>query len=309
MRRSRVVVAVVLAVLLLTAGLAFAVSARAADGLVHPERKVGATPADQGLAYERVTFPATDGTPLVAWWIPAEGADATTPAVVFFHGYGEGKHQGLEVARTLHAHGFSVLLPDFRAHGESGGDFTTVGLLETRDVAGAVEWLKARLACDGPSRIALVGWSMGGASVLNAAPDLDVAAVVTDSTFADLQSMVASAIERYTGLPAFPFAPMTVYAGERETGVRIAENRPAESAARVKVPLLVVHGLADDVADAGSARRIGAANPDAEVFLVAGAGHVSSWDVAPAYQKELLRFLDAAFERLPAAERPAAQEA
>lgn len=307
--RRPAVVAVALALALLVAGAAYAVSERAAEGLVHPARKAGETPADHGLDYESVEFPATDGLRLSAWWIPAANADATTPAVVFFHGYGEGKHQGLEVARALHDHGFSVLLPDFRAHGDSEGEFTTVGLLETRDVAGAVQWLRGRLACDGPSRIALVGWSMGGAAVLNAAPDLDVAAVVTDSAFADLQSMVASAIERYTGLPAFPFAPLTVHAGQRETGVRIADNRPADAASRVRVPLLVVHGLADDVADASDAGLIHDANPGAELMLVAGAGHVNSWHVAPAYERELMRFLDAAFGRVSVPPHPAAQHA
>nr|BFF18235.1 hypothetical protein GCM10025730_17560 [Promicromonospora thailandica] len=33
------------------------------------------TPADQGLAYEDVTFPSADGTPLEAWFIPREGSD------------------------------------------------------------------------------------------------------------------------------------------------------------------------------------------------------------------------------------------
>lgn len=295
MLRRVVVFATLLA--LVTGGAVAYVSAEAADGLVHPARKpADRTPADHDLAYEKVAFEATDGTLLVAWWVPAPDPEA--PIVVFLHGYGEGKYQGLPVARVLHDAGYAVLLPDFRAHGESGGDFTTVGLLETRDVAGAVAWAHDRLPCDGgPSKVALVGWSMGGAAALNAAPDLDVAAVVTDSAFADLKTLVGASIQKFTGLPTFPFGALTVFAGERETGVRIADNRPATAAARLEAPLLVVHGTADDVTAPAAAEALHAAQPGAKLLLVQGAGHVSSWDVAPgAYQSALLAFLRTSFE-------------
>src|SRR5581483_7061901 len=154
------------AALLLLSGLATGVVAYiVADHVLHPPRDVPPwTPLDLGLAYSRVAFPARDGVPLVGWWIPAPDARGT---VVFLHGYGASKAQALGVAPFLHAAGYNVLAYDARAHGESGGTHTTLGLDEVQDVEGAWDWLAAR---DTTAHVALLGWSMGGATAINAAP-------------------------------------------------------------------------------------------------------------------------------------------
>src|SRR5207248_1416848 len=96
---------------------------------------------------------------------------------------------------------FDVLAFDFRAHGESQGDHTTVGYDEARDVDAAVSFAAQR----DPQNVALLGLSMGGAAGLNAAPDLPaVRAVVTDSAFATLDDIAANSITHFTHLPKYP---------------------------------------------------------------------------------------------------------
>jgi hypothetical protein len=48
---------------------------RFADGFASPPRSpVLHSPSEHGLEYEDVTFPALDGVPLEAWFIPAPGS-------------------------------------------------------------------------------------------------------------------------------------------------------------------------------------------------------------------------------------------
>ncbi len=144
------------------------------------------SPAEFGLAFEEVTFKATDGLTLHGWWIPNAGSDR---AVVIMHGHGGSMDWDIHRAPALHAAGFNVLLFDFRAHGRSEGTTITFGYLERQDVLGAVEFLRGR----GMRRIGLLGFSFGGIAAMLATPICpDIAAVVTDGGPARMRSAMAA---------------------------------------------------------------------------------------------------------------------
>lgn len=265
-----------------------------ADKLVHPERRLAAaTPADHGIAYREIALRASDGVGLAAWWMPALGE--ARGSVVFLHEYGEQKAQSLVAGPFLHEAGYHVLALDFRAHGASGGGATTVGLDEARDVEAAVAWLLAGPEPEG--RIALVGWSMGAATALNAAPGLpEVDAVVADSGFATLENVAGNSIRHFTGLPRVPFGPLSVTFAGRQVGRDVAENRPIDRIRDAGAPVLVIQGEADTIARAEDDGRalFAAAPPGSELWLVPGAGHVAASAVAPReYEARVLAFLAA----------------
>jgi uncharacterized protein len=142
------------------------------------------TPAEAGLAYEDVAFPAADGVSLRGWFIPS-GAEGPAPAVVFVHGWmwnrlGNVAHQTavkdadvdfLPAAKGLHDAGFHVLLFDVRNHGESaaGTRPLSYGPVEARDYIGAVRYLRERGDVDG-ERLGAIGTSMGGNIVIYGTP-------------------------------------------------------------------------------------------------------------------------------------------
>jgi pimeloyl-ACP methyl ester carboxylesterase len=141
------------------------------------------TPADVGLAYEDVAFLATDVRSIRGWFVPREDPEPG-PAVVFVHGWlwnRLGNAAGhvpfedkdvdfLPATRALHDAGYHVLLIDLRNHGESQADPPiTYGPYESRDYAGAVEYLRRRPDVD-DARIGALGCSMGANTAIYGTP-------------------------------------------------------------------------------------------------------------------------------------------
>ncbi len=286
-------IALAVSVLVVASGAVAFVSYQSAQSLVHPPRAAPtATPEDVGLAYQRVAFNASDGIPLVGWWMPASPAKGT---VVVLHGYGESKNQSLAYAPFLHAAGYNVLAFDFRAHGESGGDHTTVGIDEVKDVDAAWGWLASR--GDVPmGHVALLGLSMGAAAAINAAEDLPVRAVVDDSGFATLENIASHSITHFTHLPKYPFGPLAVFFASRLVHEDVAQNQPVKAVHALRAPVLVIQGGSDDIAlpDADGRAVFDAAPPGSQWLLEPKAYHVGSHGADPAgYEAKVIAFLDA----------------
>jgi hypothetical protein len=93
--------------------------------------------------FQRVQFSATDGVPLVGWWIPAiPRPGPPPPTVLLCPGLAATKATQLHLAVRLMQAGYNIFIFDFRGHGESGGELISFGDLERRDVLGAVQWLQ-----------------------------------------------------------------------------------------------------------------------------------------------------------------------
>ena len=90
-----------------------------------------------------------------------------------------GDDEALEKASILHQHNYDLLMFDLRAHGQSGSDRYSLGVWETRDLEGALNYLKDK----GYSEFGTYGISMGGGTSLLAAPDHpEIKALMVDST-------------------------------------------------------------------------------------------------------------------------------
>ncbi|MEW1721067.1 alpha/beta hydrolase [Streptomyces sp. NPDC093109] len=138
-----------------------------ADGVSHTQRSpILHSPAEHGLDYEDVTFPAQDGVPLEGWFIPAPGSDKVIIAnhpmgfsrsglpthLEPWHSLWAPSGNGFEVDFTpdlkiLHDAGYNVLTYDLRNLGHSGaanGGVASGGIYEARDVVGSLNYVRAR---------------------------------------------------------------------------------------------------------------------------------------------------------------------
>jgi pimeloyl-ACP methyl ester carboxylesterase len=255
-------------------------------------RPVERTPADFGLGYHEVEVRSSDGLRLSAWWV--EGVDSSRAALLV-HGWGADKSSRhvLETAAVYEEAGFDVLMIDPRGHGGSEGDRVTLGYREVRDVQGALSWLEKR-GFD-PERVVLHGWSMGGVAVIQAAPGAGVAAVVEESAYANLPSLLRERLPEVSELPAF-FTPGIFVVGRLFLGIDPWAVRPVEEAGQLSregVPLMIIHSRDDEVVPFEHAGTLAKAHPGAVFWTLEGYEHVHAYE-HPEYRERLLGFLDEA---------------
>jgi len=169
------------------------------------------------MRVEAVEFRSVDDLPLSGWLLRG---DAGAPPVVLCHDLGQSRSSLINTGIALREAGFSVLMFDFRGHGESGGDGSTLGLLEKRDVLGAVDYLQDVAGFDG-ARIGLFGVGMGAHAAVLAAADLpEVRVLVLDSLYPDAGFTLVRDVYAHWGFAErnLAFLPRALFAVIHGTG-------------------------------------------------------------------------------------------
>jgi alpha-beta hydrolase superfamily lysophospholipase len=227
------------------------------------------TPTGQKLPFEIHQLHSDDGTHLAAWYIPHPSPRGL---ILLCHGYAACKAMLLREARAFHDLGYATFLLDFRGSGESSGWETTIGYAEADDVAAAVAYARDRW----PSLpLILYGQSMGSAAILRAVavhrlrPD----ALAIECPFDRLLSAVEN---RFTamGIPSFPFARLLVFWGGVQQGHDGFNHNPADYAAKVACPVLLLHGRDDQRVTLEQVESVFGALPcEKYLELFSGTGH------------------------------------
>ena len=239
-------------------------------------RAIGAPPAAIGA--EAATFASASGSTIHAWFAPGRERGG---AVLLLHGVHASRLVMLDRARFLHAAGYTVLLPDFQAHGESPGDRVTFGKLESLDAVAALAYLRAWAPGE---RVAVIGVSMGGAAAL-VGPDgpIDADAFVLESGYPTIRDAPRDRLRAGVG----PFGPPLTPARLRVVGSSIDvvpdSLRPIERIGRLTAPVLVAAGTKDRYTTIAESRALFArASSPKEFWAGDGAGHVDLHGYAPA---------------------------
>ena len=222
---------------------------------------VGSPLSEYGWRYQIVKFRSLDGVELSGWWIPALAATANDEkragnagrTVLVCHGLGANKLNQLQMARVFYERGYNVLAFDFRAHGESGGQFTSYGDLERRDVLGAVRWLKATHA-DRSAKVVGVGASLGGAALLAGATQRDsvyaraIDGVILYGTYGDLGTLTGEVAARFVWPVNWLARYVAVPLASVHAGTNLQAFAPVAGAGEVSPrALVVVHGRRDEM--------------------------------------------------------------
>lgn len=276
--------------------LVFALAYIGASTYTQPSRRVSSViPTDVGLAYEEVRLVAEDSLRLAAWYVPTRSG----AALVLLHGIGGNRGQLLSLGRYLAERDYGLFILDLRAHGESEGEASTLGLHEVRDVRAAVNYLLQRPEVD-KSRIGIYGASLGASVAIMAAaevPELQV--VVADSGFASLDWLVRSQFDALLALPPWA-APLVVRIGAWQAGVDAAQISPVSQIGRISPrPVLIIHGEQDSLFLVENARLLAeAAREPKEVWLVPDVGHTGAFARDPAeYVGRVAGFFDRALDQ------------
>jgi dipeptidyl aminopeptidase/acylaminoacyl peptidase len=252
-------------------------------------------PEEVGLRPEEVSIRTDDGLRLAAWLVARPGP----AAVVLLHGYPAEKNDMLPLASALGAR-VTTLLVDQRYFGKSEGRATTLGARERRDLVRAVDFLAGR----GFTRVGVFGFSLGGAvGLLAAAEDPRIRAVVAYGAFADLRALGREAYG-HLWLLKYPLVELMTLWGRLFLGLDLTRPSPVEAAARLTIPVLLIHSREDEQIGFHHALRLKealAANPRADLLVLERGRH---GETGADVQARLIRFFTEHLEHPAAREGP-----
>ncbi len=215
-------------------------------------------PADAGLAgvTER-SIETPDGERLVAWYGRARPGK---PTLLYFHGNAGGLAMRAERIRDYMAEGWGVYMLSWRGYSGSTGSAT-----EANNVADAGLAYDALLR-EGvaPRSIVAFGESLGSGIAVRLAAERKVAGIVLDAPYTSIVELAAA---------TYPFLPVRALLIDRyETTKYIA---------RVKVPLLILHGELDRVVPVAMGRELARlANEPKRLVTFPDGGHTVDGDAA-----------------------------
>ncbi len=237
-----------------------------------PRRSIdpSAAATAHALAGEDVEVLAPDGVRLRAWFF--RSPKGASKAVIVLHGHGDNRVGAFGFAPLLLKHGYDVLTPDSRAHGESEG-VATYGVLEADDVNLWARWLATERT---DPCVCGLGESMGAAILLQAlARETPIRAVVAESPFSSFREAAYDRIGEKFGVGHW--LPRTLLRPTIETaflysrlryGIDMASASPEAAVAHTPIPILLIHGAEDINLPPVHSRRI----------LAHAAGRIEYWE-------------------------------
>lgn len=213
-------------------------------------------------SFTNISFDATDGTRLSGWWIPSDSPPHNIQkidpqwgrrTVLICPGLTDTKSTQLLLASQFVPFGYNVLIFDFRAHGDSAGQLTTFGDFESRDVLGAIRWVR-QAHPDQSQHLFGIGLNTGAAALIGAAADpspegQSLEAIAVDGIFRRFDRWANQSAGRYFPPPLSwllqIFGPPIASA---QTGANLVHYSPAKlNEAIWPRPVMVIQTARDPV--------------------------------------------------------------
>ncbi|HEU4808447.1 MAG TPA: alpha/beta fold hydrolase [Homoserinimonas sp.] len=244
------------------------------------------SPAELGLEFEDVIVETKPG-PAPAWFIPAN--DAAGRWVIQVHGRGADRKEAIRSVPVFRQAGFSSLLISYRNDGvapDSSDGRYALGDTEWEDVEAAIRFALDR----GATGIVLMGWSMGGAVVLQCVTRSPlsrvVRGVILDSPVVDWIRVLdhqAGALRVPGPIRAAAYRLIGTPWGRAFTGqaaaIDLARLDFVARAAELSLPTLLMHSDSDTFVPSTGSRALAELRPDIVTEVpFAGAGHTRLWN-------------------------------
>lgn len=230
------------------------------------------------IPYEDVYITSNDGLKLHGKFYEGQ---KDKPVIIFFHGYRANATRDGSGIHTLGTEkGLNILVITQRAHKESEGKTITFGIKESLDCLSWIDYAKERFGQD--KKVILWGISMGAATVLTAVgrdlPD-NVLGIGADCGYSSAKDILRTVIKSMK-LPVGISYQLVKLGARIYGGFNIEETSPMEAVKNAKVPILFIHGVADDFVPCHMTHtNYEACVSDKSLVLVEGAGHGMSYYV------------------------------
>ena len=272
-----------LALSLAAAGTIIGVSYQQAMGYIHPARHIasGDLLQAEGIKFQNIELVTDDGVRLSAWYTPPQNG----AVILVAHGYGDKRAE--DFYALFASHGYGVIAWDFRAHGKSGGDFSTLGYYETLDAKAALDYV---LAQPGVKHVGAWGGSMGAVTMIRATAQYpQIEALIADSPFVTLKE------EMNLRVPFPIMRSLIQFFAAWKTGVDPDRVRPIDDIAKISPrPVFIIQGLGDGMVPLDSGQRLyEAANEPKQLWEEDGVPHLNMYAYYKTrYSKRTINFFD-----------------
>jgi hypothetical protein len=287
-RSRRLLLALLLYVTLCTIGGIYL-----ADGTLHPARRPLTEDeiTDARNQAQEINATLTDATlttpdrqTLRAWLIRPRAQNGD--AVLLLHGLGDNRVGMTGYAQLFLAHGFTVLLPDARAHGASDGPLATYGLIERNDIHEWVDFLRSQ---SHPRCIYALGESMGAAQLLQSLDThSNFCAVAAESSFVTFREIACDRMGQPFHLGSWigrtllrPLVEVAFLRARWKYHLDMQQISPEDSVSHTNIPVLLIHGQIDSNIPVRHSEAIHAGNPKTQLWEVPAADHCGAISAAP----------------------------
>jgi alpha-beta hydrolase superfamily lysophospholipase len=202
------------------------------------------------FVFETVKLNTRDHILIDAWYARVDSAKGT---IIMFHGISANKGYLLSEANEFRWLGYNVMLVDLRGHGNSGGNYTTVGVKESEEVKLAYDYVFQR----GNKNIFLYGVSMGAVIIMKAISDYSIqpAGIILEMPFGSLHDHL-KARARTLGFPEEPFGFLVTFWVGMEKGFNGFKHKTCLYAEKVNCPVLMEWGALDNYVQRGETERV-----------------------------------------------------
>ncbi|MDP6453060.1 MAG: alpha/beta hydrolase [SAR202 cluster bacterium] len=248
-----------------------------------------------GIPFTEVSYSSPIGE-FSAWMIDGTRNDWA----IFVHGKGAERGEALRMLPVMVDMGYPSLVITYRNDlGEPANQdgYYHFGQTEWVDLEGAVKYALD----EGAKNVVLVGYSMGGAIVVNFLYESEISqsveATILDAPMLDFNATIdLGARER--GAPGILTAIGKMFTSLR-FGIDLEAIDYLKSVDELSTPILLFHGDADDIVPIETSETLAKARPDLVNFVrVPGAGHVRAWNLNPTqYEAEVREFMSSLSRR------------
>lgn len=200
-------------------------------------RSIGKPPSD--LSIETVSFIDEKQKKVHGWAI--EGS-VNRGAILLLHGVKSDRRSMIGRARMLADSGYSVLLIDLQAHGESIGKRITFGYLEANSVVAAIKFIRLKWP---KKRLAIIGTSLGGAAAIFAAEQKRADAYILEAVYSTLTDATENRIKIRFGNLGLIFSPLLLWQTQLQLGFHAHDLSTIEKIDQIDAPIMIIAGGKD----------------------------------------------------------------
>lgn len=240
------------------------------------------TPGELDVPVEDVDIPTPNG-PAPAWVVRAD--DPAAPWAVLVHGRGVTRAETIRAVPVFRAAGYSVVLASWRNDGVAPPSVDGrygLGSTEWEDVDSVLRWLTAQDA----QSVVLMGWSMGGAVVLQTLLRSRFDGVVLESPVVDWHAVLKSQSQllrlprpvRKVAQRLLRTPVLHRLAGLRAP-VDLRELDMVTRSDELTVPILLLHSDDDGFVPSSASHDLARARPDlVRLEIQTTARHTKLWN-------------------------------